>query len=165
MFRNTQRDKQITCRGQGAGSCDGCCDELSHGRTANLRTSTKILDFRGFGPSRILISRGGIPRPTGNSRETLSQGILVGMILVGRLGVRWCIMCHTQVLVHWLGMPIIYIYIYTYVYTYVHIYIYIYIYIYTHTHITNSCTQVFASPSRCPCPSLRPSSSHPIIIT
>ena len=47
--------------------------------TANLRTSTKILDFRGF-DSSILILRGGIPRSKGNSPESLSQGILVGII-------------------------------------------------------------------------------------
>ena len=33
-------------------------------RTTNLRT--KIVDFRGFDSSRILVLRGGIPRPTGN---------------------------------------------------------------------------------------------------
>ena len=48
---------------------------------------TNIVDFRGFGSSRILISRGGIPRPKGNSPESLSQAILVGIVLVGRLGV------------------------------------------------------------------------------
>ena len=52
--------------------------------TANLRT--KILDFRGFDSSRILILRGGIPRPTGNFPETWSQQILVGRFLVERLG-------------------------------------------------------------------------------
>ena len=52
---------------------------------ANLRT--KILDLGGFDSSRILISRGGIPRPTGNLPEGLGQAILVGIILVGRLGV------------------------------------------------------------------------------
>ena len=55
--------------------------------TANLRT--KILDFRGLDSSRILSLRGGISRPIGNFRESLSQAIfvLVGVILVGRLGV------------------------------------------------------------------------------
>ena len=53
--------------------------------TANLRT--KILDFRGFDSSRILIPKGGIPRSTGNLLEVLSQRILVGIILVGRSGV------------------------------------------------------------------------------
>ena len=55
--------------------------------TADLRT--KILDVRGFDSSRLLILRGGIPRPIGNSPESLSQAILVGIILVGTLGVFW----------------------------------------------------------------------------
>ena len=53
--------------------------------TVNLRT--KIMGFRGFDSSIILILRGGIPRPMGNLPESLSQAILVGIILVGRLGV------------------------------------------------------------------------------
>ena len=56
--------------------------------TANLRT--KILDFRGFDPSGILMTRDGIPTSTGNSQETLSQRILVGRILAGRLGAVAC---------------------------------------------------------------------------
>ena len=55
--------------------------------TANLRTD--IMDFRGFDSSIILIIRGGIPRPTGDFPESLSQAILVGIILVGRLGVSY----------------------------------------------------------------------------
>ena len=57
--------------------------------TANLRTKT--LDFREFDSSGILILRGGIPRPMGSFPESLSQAILVlvGMILVGRLGVSY----------------------------------------------------------------------------
>ena len=55
------------------------------GLTANLRT--KIMDFRGFDASRILILRGGIPRPIGDFPESLSRAILLGIILVGRLGV------------------------------------------------------------------------------
>ena len=51
--------------------------------TPNLRT--KILDFRGFDSSRILIVRGGIPRPIGNFTESMSQAILVWIVLVGRL--------------------------------------------------------------------------------
>ena len=53
--------------------------------TANLRTN--IMDFRGFDSSIILIVRGGIPRPIGDSPESLSQAILEGIMLVGRLGV------------------------------------------------------------------------------
>ena len=53
--------------------------------TANLRT--KIPDFRGFDSSIIFILRGGIPRPIGTLPESLSQAILVGIMLVGRWGV------------------------------------------------------------------------------
>ena len=42
----------------------------------------------GFDSSRILILRVGIPRPIGNFPEQLSQGILAGITLVGRSGVR-----------------------------------------------------------------------------
>ena len=52
---------------------------------ANLCNNT--MDFRGFDSSTILILRGGIPRPIGNFPESLSQAILVGIMLVGRLGV------------------------------------------------------------------------------
>ena len=55
------------------------------GCTANLRT--KILDFRGLDSSRILILRSGILMSIGHFPEVLSQRILVGTILVGRLGV------------------------------------------------------------------------------
>ena len=53
--------------------------------TANLRTT--ILDFRGFYSSVNLILRGGIPRPIGNYPDILSQRILVGIMLVGKLGI------------------------------------------------------------------------------
>ena len=53
--------------------------------TANL--CTKILDFRGFDSSIILMLRGGIPRPIGNFPEVLSQRILAGRFFVGRFGV------------------------------------------------------------------------------
>ena len=56
-----------------------------HEGMANLRT--KIMDFRGFDPSIILMLRGGILMSTWNSPEMLSQGILIGILLVGRLGV------------------------------------------------------------------------------
>ena len=48
---------------------------------------TKILDFRGFDLSIILVLRGGIIFSIDNFLEMLSQQILVGIILVGRLGV------------------------------------------------------------------------------
>ena len=53
--------------------------------TVNLHT--RILDFRGFDSSRILILRGGILMSTGNFTESLSQQVLAGKFLVGRLGV------------------------------------------------------------------------------
>ena len=51
----------------------------------NLRT--KLLDFKGFDSSIILRLRHGTPRPIGDFPESLSTAILVGIILVGRLGV------------------------------------------------------------------------------
>ena len=52
---------------------------------ANLRTN--IMGLRGFDSSMIFILRGGIPRPIGDFPESLSQAMLVGIMLVGRLGV------------------------------------------------------------------------------
>ena len=46
-----------------------------------------ILDFRGFDSNIILILRAGILMPIGTFPEVLSKQILVGIILVGRLGV------------------------------------------------------------------------------
>ena len=69
-----------------AGCRGSSCPNLRYTQgTANLRS--KILDFRGFDSSRVLILRGGIPRPKGVFPESLSQAILAGIILVGRLGV------------------------------------------------------------------------------
>ena len=68
--------------------CESCTPALGSEKcdaTANLRT--EIMDFRGFDSSRILMLRGGIPRPIGDFPESVSQAILVGIILVGRLGV------------------------------------------------------------------------------
>ena len=45
------------------------------------------MDFGGFDSSPISILRGGIPRPIGNFPESLSREMLVGIILVGKLGV------------------------------------------------------------------------------
>ena len=53
--------------------------------TANLRTN--IVDFRGFDSSIILILRLGIFVPIGDFPEDLSQAILAGIMLVGKLGV------------------------------------------------------------------------------
>ena len=52
--------------------------------TANLRT--KILDVGGLDSSRVLNLRGGIPMSIRHFAEVLRQRILVGIILVGRLG-------------------------------------------------------------------------------
>ena len=46
-----------------------------------------IMDFGGFDSNTILILRGGIFMSIGDSPESLSQHILVGIILLGRLGV------------------------------------------------------------------------------
>ena len=58
---------------------------VSH-RTAN--PCTNIMDFRAFDLSMILILRGGILMSTGDLPESLSQAIIVGIMLVGRSGVR-----------------------------------------------------------------------------
>ena len=57
--------------------------------TPNL--PTKIVDFRGFDSSIILIQRGGILMSIGHLPESLSQAMLVGIMLVGRLGVPLCL--------------------------------------------------------------------------
>ena len=46
-----------------------------------------IVDFRGFDSSIMLTSRGGILRPVGDFAGSLSQAMLVGVMLVKRLGV------------------------------------------------------------------------------
>ena len=45
------------------------------------------MDFGGFDSSTMLISRGGILISIGHFPESLSQAMLVGTMLVGRLGV------------------------------------------------------------------------------
>ena len=52
---------------------------------ANLRTS--IMDFGGFDSSIVLNLRCGILMSIGDFPESLRQAILVGKMLVGRLGV------------------------------------------------------------------------------
>ena len=47
----------------------------------------KIVGFKGFGSSIILIQRGGILRFIGDFLESLTQAILVRTMLVGGLGV------------------------------------------------------------------------------
>ena len=53
--------------------------------TVNLPTN--IADFRGFNSSMILMLRGGILMSIGNSPESLSQAMLVGIMLVGGFGI------------------------------------------------------------------------------
>ena len=53
--------------------------------THNLPTN--IVDFRRFDSSIILIERGRILMYIGDFPESLSQAMLVGTMLVGRLGV------------------------------------------------------------------------------
>ena len=48
---------------------------------------TNIVGFRGFDSSIMLFLRGGILRPKGDFLESLSHAMLVGTMLVGRLGV------------------------------------------------------------------------------
>ena len=105
----------------------------------NLRT--KIMNFRGLDSNIILILR----RPQGITRKAVRQQILVGIILVGRLGVLVRVrtrssdtdpLAYVYIYIYmYMCVCIIYIYIYIYVYThvcmYVYIYIYIYIYVYT----------------------------------
>ena len=57
--------------------------------------TANIVGFRGFDSSMILNERGGMPMPIGDFPESLTQAILVGIMLVGRLGVypliyTWC---------------------------------------------------------------------------
>ena len=75
-------------------TCAQCTD------TANLRAKT--LDFRGFDSIRVVIPRVGILTSMGNFPEILSQTVLAGVVLVGRL--RMSCMC-----------AYMYIYIYIYV--------------------------------------------------
>ena len=52
---------------------------------------TNIVDFRRFDSSIILNVRGGILMSIRNFPESLSQAMLVGTMLVGRLGVLLCV--------------------------------------------------------------------------
>ena len=67
------------------------CLWLAHYRTlVTPNLPTDIVDFGGLDSSIILISRGGISRHIGDFPESLSQAMLVGTMLVGRLGVYNC---------------------------------------------------------------------------
>ena len=61
------------------------CNSCTLGK---VNIPTNILDFRGFDSSIILMLSGGNLVSIGNFLESLSQAILVGIMLVGRLGVR-----------------------------------------------------------------------------
>ena len=104
--------------------------------TANLRT--KILDFRGFDSSIILVLRGGILISTGGFPDILSQEILAGIILVGRLGVDACKPRHADIDVpvylhtaysHTYTFMCLHMYVYMYMYVYIYIYMYMYVYV------------------------------------
>ena len=120
------------------GSGRGAGERRSLQTTANL--PAKIVDFRGFDSSIILILRGGILMSIGEFPESLSQRILVGISLVGRLGVPAWFGKTIRVLRRTCRVPehlnvYMYIYIYTYIHTYIHVFICnislsIYIYIY-----------------------------------
>ena len=56
-------------------------------RRATPNLPTNIVGFREFDSSTILIYRGGIPRHLGDFPESLSPAMLLGTMLVGRLGV------------------------------------------------------------------------------
>ena len=62
------------------------CDRTVRSCTANLPTN--IVDFRGLDSSIILILSGGILMSIGDFPESLSQAMLVGIMVVGGLGVQ-----------------------------------------------------------------------------
>ena len=93
--------------------------------TDNLRT--KILDFRGFDCLNFKAWNSHcILMFTGHFPELLSQQILVGIILVGRLGVA----SNLLLLYTYIIISCYYICIYTHICDILCIYIYIYIYVY-----------------------------------
>ena len=77
VLSQTPPESHRTVPGEHGAAGEGC--------PANL--CTKILDFRGFDSSRVLILRGGVLMSIGDFPESLSQAILAGRFLVGRLGV------------------------------------------------------------------------------
>ena len=98
--------------------------------TANLHT--KIPVFRGFDSNIILILRAWILMSIGNFPESLSQAILAGRFLVGRLGVSaWFLIMLISIIITTIMYDMIWYYMILYdSITCVYIYIYIYIYIY-----------------------------------
>ena len=137
---------------QSMGFCKGASNV--RGYYGQSPYSTKILDFRGFAASIILILRGETLTSMAISPESLSQQILLGTILAGRLGVPAGGDTHSESLHTGIDIYIYIIYIYIYIYTsmsisistsisisiafslslYIYIYIYISLYIYTHNH-------------------------------
>ena len=67
---------------------DGFTGEKTQAVSGAANFPTNIMDFRGFDSSIMLSLRSGIPRPTGDSPESLTQAMFVGAMLVGGLGVR-----------------------------------------------------------------------------
>ena len=88
---------QITCKNKQIHN--GLIDYRMYGQSPYRDSG-----FRGFNSSMIWILRGGVPSPTGNFPESLSQAILVGIILVGRLGIHRLYTCsyhmHTRLHIH-----------------------------------------------------------------
>ena len=74
--RSLVRSSELRARFRGVGFRAG---------TPNLPTN--IVDFGGFDSSIMLFLRGGILMSIGNFPESLSRAMLVGIMLVGRLGV------------------------------------------------------------------------------
>ena len=68
--------------------------DLGYGVTPNLPTN--IVDFTGFDSSIILNLRGGILMSIGDFPESLSQAILVGIMLISREIGRTCNMSNAM---------------------------------------------------------------------
>ena len=64
-------------------------ERLVHDDMITPNLPTNIVVFKGS-DSSILTSRDEISRPIGNFSESLNQAMLVGVMLVGRLGVLAC---------------------------------------------------------------------------
>ena len=68
------------------GDCTRCRLVLFCTATPNLPTN--IVDFRAFDSSTILTLRGGVLMSIRDFPESLTQAMLLGIVLVGRLGVQ-----------------------------------------------------------------------------
>ena len=87
------------------------------------------MDFRGFDSSLILNLRGGILRRVGNFPDVLSQAMLVGIMLVGRLGVSRAVL---EINITVISSTLSYYCYYYYYYYYYFYYYYYYYYEYEH---------------------------------